>query len=204
MGILIALLIIMVIIMVIRQLPVIAITCVFGTILLLSSVWMLRNVVHAPIDDYADLSKVDYLSEKVKLKSDEEIAEDEKKKEKSDYDNMSAADLDKLKANIKRIEEGKDVVTTPVTKKTTDKPLTSSHKEASSEEKIQRFTYTYKDYTSSESRITIFNEHRDRIKDKKFKTKLLGMTSYVALDYDLGNARMYNTPDYQAFIIEYK
>lgn len=216
MGLIIALLIIAIVIMIIRKLPVIAIGIVFGTTILLSGVWILRNVVHAPIDNYANLEKVDYIGDKVQMKSDDDIAKEKLENQKPDYDSMSEEELAKLRANVKAIENGtsttdsststndskNDVRKTPVKKEI--KKSNNENDSLVKQAKGETYKYKYTEIMDAASREKIYKQHKNRIDDSKFKSKLMGMSNYVQLEYDLGNAIMYNSSDYQQLIIHYK
>lgn len=217
MSILIAILIIIAAILFIKKLPVIAIAVVFGAIIIFMSVWILRNVVHVPIDDYVNLEKVDYATEKVKLKSDDDIVAEKVANQKTDYDSMSEEELKKILENIEKIEKGEPAELLAIndenSKGTTHSnssvakmpsPESIEKTKVKNVDETETYRYLFKDYPTNKSRKRILKEHSSHIKDKKFETKLMGMSSYVALEYDLGNATLSTSEDYKEFIISYK
>lgn len=203
------LLIIAVVVLIVRKLHVIAIAVFFGAIILMLSVTVLRDQLHIPINDYVNTEPIDNLRDKVvpieigknddgKIISVDENTGEEVIEEKINYDYISEEDKAKIIANLNgeaQTEEdiSKEVITNTYEK---EKAVGEDNKKKEKEnEESDNIIYEIPYKKIDEVREDWYAKLKPVIEDDKFYSKFMGMSPYVNVEYDLGNAKMYNSDD---------
>lgn len=139
-----------------------------GFAIAFTGLFVLRDMLHIPVNDYVDTSKLDNWKYEARNYTDEEAKD------------------------IKDTVKGK--------KKELDTKVVNMDKTFSDALLTYRFDYSK---LTEDRRNDILGTLGTRIKDDKFEAKLFGMSPYVDVTYDLGNAKMYNSQDGSQLIIKF-
>lgn len=170
---------ILVVYYVIKFLPRLLGIALTGIILSFVIIFVLRDMWNLPVDQYVNVSKFDEVRLTGQLYID---------------DIRTGSDEDPL---IVELEEGDEINTD------TDNIIEEDYVEVIGGLDEKYYSYKYVNL-SKDRREEIIEYLEGRIEDKRFKEKLLGMNLYVDIEYDLGNAEMYNLFESKELIIEFK
>lgn len=139
-----------------------------GFAIAFTGLFVLRDMLHIPVNDYVDTSKLDHWKYEARNYTDEEAKD------------------------IKDTVQGK--------KKELTYKVGKVNKTVSDELLTYRFEYSK---LTEDRRKDILDTLGGRVKDDKFEAKLFGMSPYLDMTYDLGNAKMYNSKDGSELIIKF-
>lgn len=150
---------------------------ILGLSILFTSLFVLRDMLHIPVNNYVDVSWIDRL-----------------KMEGVYYIDSG---VEKTKNMMKDAKQTKNMCTR--------EEIAVSYKGVDHQQVKKSYVIelNYKDL-NEKKRLEVYESLREKISDTRFKEKLLGMNPYVDIRYDLGNAEMFNSSDHQKLIIKFK
>lgn len=158
---------------VIRRLPHLLTIVVTGLVLSFVLIFVTRDMLHLPINDYVDTTAWDDVTNQAKDYSDEKFTG---------------------RAEFERSLGVEEVVS--------DEDVEDEVGKIGSIVPEGVYMYAYEDY-DTEAREELLLKYEGVIDDESFKNKLLGMNPYVDVKFELGNAELYNSKDGKHFVIEF-
>lgn len=208
---------IIVVVFIIRKFAVIGVAIVFGTLILMISVTVLRDQLHLPVNDYVDTTELDNLRDKISpvtIGEEVVIVDEGKNVEKTkleepeeliNYDLLTEEEIEMISKNLEsnknlNPKEAEKLEEKLIEGTKEDIKLTKKEETTKEEVRSNKHEYLYKELTE-EKRKEIYNELSGYVNDSRFYEKLLGMSNYVDIKYDLGNGQMYNSEDRKSLII---